>query len=153
MLKVAGGAFYNRIFAVQAYGVDGFVAIGSAGNASSWDLNLHYASGATAHGLDITKWRFGWSWDWTLDRFRAGLGPNIGHVSIQRATDSHFIETLFVGLDVHASLDVIRVSELSAFFASASFKVDGGAWGPVLQIGFRGEVLPHAVNRLRGRGD
>jgi len=147
MLKVAAGAFYNRIFAVEAYGGEGFVAIGSARNTSSWDLNLQYARGTTAHGLDVAEWRIGWSWDWIFDRFRAGFGPNIGYVGIQRATDSQLIETIFIGLDVHASLDIIEVSELSAFFACLSFKVDGlngGPWGPVLQIGFRGDVVPHA---------
>jgi hypothetical protein len=105
-------------------------------------LSLQYGSGETFHGLRVSKFRIGWSWDWIVERFRFGLGPNIGYLSIERATTRSPDGTVFLGLDVHASFDFAEVSDLSAFFVSTAVKVDGGAWGPVLQLGYRGDVVP-----------
>ena len=69
------------------------------------------------------------------------FGPNIGYVSIERATSKDSNGTLFLGLDVHTSFDLAETSDLSAFFVSTAVEVDGGAFGPVVQVGYRGDVV------------
>jgi hypothetical protein len=130
---------------VESYGFDGFFAIGSTRNDSSWDLYLQYAQGRTLHGLDLAKWRLGWTWDWILDRFRFGLGPSLGYLRYERVTESSVIEAAFVGLDAHVSFDFAKTSDLGAFFVRGGIQIDAPTWGPVLQVGFRGDV----VNRAR----
>jgi hypothetical protein len=141
MFQVAAGGFYHFLYATEVYGGEGLVAMGSTGNRASWDLNFQYADGETLHGLRVQKWRLGWTWDWIFDRFRFGLRPSFGVINLERATTGGYIGTAFIGFDAHASYDLVEVSHLSAFFISPAFKMDGGAWGPVIQIGFRGDMV------------
>jgi hypothetical protein len=149
--ELALGGFYNWIHAAQAYGGDGLVAMGSSNNRTTWDFNFQYSLGTTLHGLEVRKWRVGFTWDWIFDRSRFGLRQCFGGIELDRATTDGELGTLFIGLDAHASYDVIKISEFSALFLAAAVKVDGGAWGPVIQVGFRGDVLTKALPEVGPR--
>jgi hypothetical protein len=137
MFKFSAGAFYNRSYTVNVWGGHALVAVGSTADNSSWEINFQYARGRSEHGLDLNEGRVGFSYDWFLDRFRFGLGPTIGFLSLERATRSGDITTALYGFDVHASFDVVRVSNSSAFFVDLRAKVETGIWGPLLLVGFR----------------
>jgi hypothetical protein len=142
IVELAGGAYYYRLFSVQAYGGGGRMAFGSSGQANSWTVALEYLSGQTFHGLGLTMWHLGWSWDWHFDRLRFGLSPDFGITSLERATTfQRTLGQLSVGFDVHGSVDLVPIGGGSALFLRAVVNVDGTnnapIWGPSLWLGAR----------------
>jgi hypothetical protein len=153
-LSIAAGAFYNRIYAAQAYGGEGLVAFGASREGLGWEMALQYSHGRTEHGLDLDKGRASVVYELIFDRFRLGIGPTLGYLALERATGGRAMHGPFVGLEARASFDFARTSLYSAFFVTLDFKVEGGTWGPVLTLGFRGDVgtLGRSANQNTGPG-
>lgn len=151
MLKLAGGPFYERIFSVQAYGGEGSLSIGSASRETAWDFSFHGAHGETFHGLTFSGWRVEFIYEWILaseNRVRFGFGPSFGGMTIDRATTPPPGETVtpntltqgFLGVEGHASVDVVQLDGGSGLYVSAVLKTEAlTVWGPLLLLGFRFE--------------
>jgi len=149
MVKLGGSADYKKIFDVNLYGAGGFIAMGSSAKDSSWEVSFNYTLGETQNGLGIKRWRIGYNWDWRLNRFHFGFGPTLGHIVIERATSKYSLEGAFIGLDVHASFDFLKISDNAAFYLGVGVNVDGQDFGPALTLGIRADVLPKASPKKR----
>lgn len=142
VVKIAAGAFYSRLFAVQGYGAQGFVAFGSARDDFCWDIGVLVARGQTEHRLTIAKTRAVFSLEWALDRFRLGFAPSLGYSSVGRATSSVRVNgQVSLGGDLHASADLVQ-SEGGALFLRLSLEGESGVWGPALALGYRFDAKP-----------
>jgi hypothetical protein len=150
VLRAGVAPYYMRVFAVESYGAEGFIGVGGASSERFyWGPRFHYAQGRTVNGLDITRWRLDWHFEWAFDRFRLGFAPSFERFSMDTVTyiqygraepDRRDRLTQFApGIEIHGSIDVLRTRDHALFLAPSIYAVSN-AWAPMLTLGYRFEI-------------
>jgi hypothetical protein len=141
--KIAVGTAVRRLYSVTLLGADLSGAIGAQTVAGGFYGNAGLILGRTAEGLSMRQIRAGASWEAPLGDLHLGLTPEMGLLSIDRATTTSEMLALSIGGAVFATYDVYKRDGAAIFLGARmgfDYCADGDNpvfWGGTAGLGVR----------------
>jgi hypothetical protein len=137
--KIAIGTAVRRLYSVTILGADLSGAVGAQTFAGGFYGNAGLILGRTAEGLATRQFHAGASWEAPLGDLHLGLTPEIGLLSIDRATTNNEMLALSIGGAAFASYDVYKRDGAAIFLgARMGFDSCGDGDNPVFWGGTAG---------------